>query len=68
MAEVLRDAPFRKSSFSQPDGGCVEVGVSDGYLRVRDTKDPGGPELVFTAREWDAFVRGVRAGEFDLHI
>jgi hypothetical protein len=67
MSNIPNDAPFRKSSFSNPDGGCVEVGVIDGYLRVRDTKNPGGPELAFTSREWDAFVRGVRAGEFDLH-
>lgn len=62
------DLPFRKSSHSQPDGGCVEVGVTDGLLRVRDSKNPNGPQLAFTAREWDAFVRGVRDGEFDLHL
>lgn len=68
MPNVPNDAPFRKSSFSNPDGGCVEVGVVSGSLRVRDTKDPAGPELTFTPSEWDAFLRGVRAGEFDLHI
>jgi hypothetical protein len=26
----------------------------------------GGPVLVFTHREWEAFVGGVRFGEFDL--
>jgi hypothetical protein len=62
------DLPFRKSSFSDPDAGCVEVAVSGGLLRVRDSKDPDGPQLAFTPHEWDAFVRGVRAGEFDLHL
>jgi hypothetical protein len=64
----LVDVPFRKSSFSIPViyPGCVEVGVRDGLIRVRDTKDRDGGELTFNANEWDAFVRGVKAGEFDL--
>jgi hypothetical protein len=32
---------------------------------VRDSKEPTGPILTFAAREWRAFVDGVRAGEFD---
>ena len=35
-------------------------------ILVRDARDPGGPALVFTPGEWDAFVAGVRNGEFDL--
>ena len=64
----LVDVPFRKSSFSIPViyPGCVEVGVRDGLIRVRDSKDRDGGELTFNAGEWDAFVRGVKAGEFDL--
>jgi hypothetical protein len=68
MSHVPADAPFRKSSFSAPDAGCVEVAVADGRLLVRDTKNPDGSVLEFTVSEWDAFVRGVRAGEFDLHV
>jgi hypothetical protein len=61
----LVDLPFRKSSFSLYLIGCVEVGVRDGLIRVRDSKDRDGRELTFNAGEWDAFVRGVKAGEFD---
>jgi hypothetical protein len=33
---------------------------------VRDTKDSQRrTELTFTHDEWDAFVKGVKAGEFD---
>ncbi|HYT09831.1 MAG TPA: DUF397 domain-containing protein [Mycobacteriales bacterium] len=64
----IADAPFRKSSFSAPDAGCVEVGVSSGRILVRDTKDRGGAVLAFTEYEWNAFVRGVQAGEFDLPL
>ena len=65
----LVDVPFRKSSFSPVPvipPGCVEVGVRDGLIRVRDSKDRDGGELTFNGGEWDAFVRGVKAGEFDL--
>jgi uncharacterized protein DUF397 len=62
----LVDVPFRKSSFSPlPLVYCVEVGVRDGLIRVRDSKDRYGDQLTFSAGEWDAFVRGVKAGEFD---
>lgn len=58
---------FRKSTFSPPsDGGCVEVAVGDGVIGVRDSKNRQGPVLVFNPVEWDAFLKAVKAGEFDL--
>ncbi len=44
---------------------CVEVAVAAGGILVRDSKDPAGPVLAFTGGEWDAFLAGVRDGEFD---
>lgn len=32
---------------------------------MRDSKDPDGPRLEFTAEEWHAFVGGVNEGAFD---
>jgi len=103
---------WRKSTLSGSTGGqCVEVAApGDGLIRVRDSKDPSGPQLVvtpgcwarsllrfagaavtdgqalhaeqqgglvilhapepdstslrFTAGEWNAFLAGVRQGEF----
>lgn len=55
---------FKVSSFCS-GGACVEVGtLPTGNVAVRDTKDRTR-ELVFTAEEWQAFVAGVRNGEFD---
>ncbi|HKT05478.1 MAG TPA: DUF397 domain-containing protein, partial [Rugosimonospora sp.] len=34
--------------------------------QVRDSKDPHGPVLEFTAAEWSAFVDGAKGGEFDI--
>lgn len=59
---------YRKSSYSNGNGGnnCVEVRWDkDGWRAVRDSKDPDGPVLLFTPAEWEAFVAGVKAGEFD---
>jgi hypothetical protein len=60
------DAAWRTSSYSGPNGNCVEVAdLRDGRRAVRDTKDRGrGPILMFTPGEWQAFVAGVKAGEF----
>jgi Domain of unknown function (DUF397) len=55
-----------KSSLSSYNGNCVEVaGLADDIIRVRDSKNPRGGMLNFTQAEWDAFVGGVRNGEFD---
>jgi hypothetical protein len=57
---------WRKSTLSTTNG-CVEVAVVGDRIAVRDSKQEGrGPVLEFTAVEWDAFLAGVRGGEFDL--
>jgi hypothetical protein len=62
---------WKKSSRSNGTGGnnCVEVGTSrlSAEIRIRDSKQKDeGRELVFTQSEWQAFIEGVKAGEFDL--
>jgi Domain of unknown function (DUF397) len=64
MVDLSR-AAWRKSTRSG-NNGCVEVAFVEGRVAVRDSKDRGGPVLVFTAHEWEAFVGGVRTGEFEL--
>jgi Domain of unknown function (DUF397) len=55
-----------KSSLSFCNSNCVEVaGLSGGQIGVRNSKDPDGGVLQFTPAEWDAFLGGVRNGEFD---
>jgi hypothetical protein len=64
MMVDLSTATWRKSTRSGANG-CVEVAFVQGQVAVRDSKQRGGPVLVFTAHEWAAFLSGVRAGEFD---
>jgi len=65
-ADQLSMAHWRKSRVSNPSGSCVEVaGLPGGAIAVRNSRHPAGPALVFTAGEWDAFVRGARDGDFD---
>ena len=61
----LSDMRWKKSSRSGAGNNCVEVADLDDGRAVRDSKDPTGPALMFTAAEWVAFTAGVRAGEFD---
>jgi hypothetical protein len=66
-AAELSRAAWRKSSFSNAGGDCVEVApLSGGRVGLRDTKDRSGPVLVFTASEWRAFLKGAKGGQFDL--
>lgn len=64
MTETRID--WRTSSYSN-NGTCVEVAdLPDDSRLVRDTKHGGrGPVLRYTAAEWQAFIAGVKAGEFD---
>jgi hypothetical protein len=48
------------------EASCVEISFHTDAVLVRDSKDPEGPVLKFTAQEWHAFLTGVSAGEFDL--
>jgi len=56
---------WRKSPHSGANG-CVEVAFLDGQVAIRDSKDQQGPMLVFNRTEWQAFLDGMRDGEFDL--
>ena len=65
-AGEIADADWAKSTRSGPTGGnCVEVAfLRDDQVAVRNSRHPGGPALVFTSAEWDAFVGGAKDGEF----
>ena len=61
----LARAVWFKSTASNTSQGCVEVAHLDNWTVIRDTKNPDRPVHYFTPHEWDCFLTGARAGEFD---
>jgi hypothetical protein len=60
----LSRAVWRKSTRSNNGGACVEVARNlPGIVAVRDSKHRDGPVLTFTAREWQSFISGMKAGQ-----
>ncbi|SUD48945.1 Domain of uncharacterised function (DUF397) [Nocardia otitidiscaviarum] len=66
MTVDLSGAKWFTSSRSSSGKECVEAAhLGNGHVGVRDSKNPTGPALIFSPGAWDAFVSGVRDGEFD---
>lgn len=64
----MEDLIWKRSSFCESNG-CVEVRMSPGAVRLRNSLQDipyAGRSLLFTHEEWRVFVAGVKAGEFDL--
>ncbi len=63
----FKDKEFSKASFSQYVWNkCVQVAIRKDVIGLRDSKDSQKTTLTFTPDEWDAFIKGVKAGEFDI--
>ncbi len=66
MTVDLSGAHWFKSSRSGASKNCVEVAfLSDAGVGVRDSKDPFGPALIFTAAEWSSFTAAATRGDLD---
>ncbi|SCL39751.1 protein of unknown function [Micromonospora rhizosphaerae] len=69
LAQQLADAPWRTSTRSQTSN-CVEVaplGTGPAAVALRDSKDRGGPVLLFDRAGWLRFIAGAKNGQFDLN-
>jgi hypothetical protein len=66
-ADQLTAVTWQKSRLSNPSGNCVEVArlPHGAGVAVRNSRDPRGPALVYTADEMIAFLRSAKDGEFD---
>lgn len=59
---------FVKSSYSKnlPFAKCVGVSQTPKTVLVTRLNGKNNPILKFTYEEWEAFIRGVKNGEFDV--
>jgi hypothetical protein len=55
-----QDLDWRKASYSNGSGDCVEVADTARAVLVRDTTDRGGGTLTFTADAWRSFLGTLR--------
>jgi phosphoribosyl-AMP cyclohydrolase len=67
--DAQAQAQWRTSSFSNgesTDATCVEVAtLTDGRIAVRNSNHSDAGAVYFTRAEMDAWIKGVKAGEFD---
>jgi len=62
-----KSVTWRKSTFSGATNDCIEIADGcAGIVPVRDSKDPNGPELIFSAGAFADFVSAVKAGDFPI--
>ena len=65
-AGQLDGVTWQKSRRSNPSGNCVEcAALPDGSVAMRNSRDPEGAALIYTPAEIEAFLGGVRDGDFD---
>jgi hypothetical protein len=55
------DLRWRKASASGQGANCVEIAPLRDGIAVRDSKNPSGPVLRFSADAWQAFVSNIKA-------
>jgi hypothetical protein len=55
------NANWRKATYSNGTGSCVEAGHVPGLVLIRDTTQHGtGPVLRFTAADWTRLLKSVK--------
>jgi hypothetical protein len=57
---------WRKSSYSNGQGECVEVTAVSSVIAVRDSKAPEGTPVTITLASWWTLLNAIKAGELDL--
>ncbi|GAA2643932.1 DUF397 domain-containing protein [Paractinoplanes durhamensis] len=63
--QMLRELSWKTSSYCT-NSTCVQVGMTEDSVAIRDSKDLDQRPLKYTRDEWRQFIAGVKDGEFDL--
>ncbi len=56
---------WRKSSRSGGSGNCVEAREHEGWIQVRDSKNPVAGALTFKPEAFAEFVERIKSGDLD---
>ena len=56
---------WRKSSRSNQESTCVEVGAVDSGAAVRDSKNVAAGYFTASSRQWRLFIDAVKSDRFD---
>ena len=56
---------WRTSSYSGPQGNCVEIGYGAAAVGVRDTKDRDGGTIALSSAQWANFLRAVNHDRYE---
>ena len=65
-AAQLEGAAWRKSQRSNSQGACVELARLDSAtVAMRNSRDPRGTALIYSAGAVRSMISALRAGEFD---
>ncbi|HEY2576206.1 MAG TPA: DUF397 domain-containing protein [Streptosporangiaceae bacterium] len=65
-ASSLDGAQWQASHGAPVHEGGVELAMlPGGTIAMRSSQDPGGPALIYTYDEIEAFINGTKDGEFD---
>lgn len=62
----VEDKDFKTSIKTGKHVFCVEVAIKPEGVALRDSKNPSHGILFFNPGEWNAFIGGVKDGEFDI--
>lgn len=63
LHDHLHNPAWRKSSYSNGATQCVEVASIGARTAIRDSKDPGGPVLLLTARQMLDLTHRVKSSQ-----
>lgn len=62
-------AEWRRTTREDGTPAMLEIGfAANGLVALRKADEPDGTILIYTPQEWEAFVAGVKDGEFDIEV